>query len=429
VRTLVTGGAGFIGSHLVDALVARGDEVHVLDDLSSGARASVATEATLHVGSISDPRALRAACAAARPEVVFHLAAQIDVGRSVVDPAEDAATNIVGTLAVVAEAATVGARHLVFASTGGIYGDAERVPCPEEARERPLAPYGQSKLAAEGYLRLHSELHGLGVTALRFANVYGPRQDARREGGVVAILCESARAGAVATVFGDGRQTRDFLYVGDAVRALLAAADSRAALGPFNVGTGTETTINELAQRLGVRTRHAPARQGDVARSCLDATRATRELGWTPCTSLGDGLAQTMAWTRPEPAAVRTAEARRVLTPTLLLGVVVACLAAAGSSDEIADEAPLALFAMALGLPIAVATAVDWTRPARRLLRQALCGLALACVLLSALAVPGTGLVHAHPVLLLSLAASSLAAAAITLPAAQGVLRPRTSGG
>ncbi len=299
MRTLVTGGAGFIGSNLVDALLARGDEVHVIDDLTTGSRENLAAAVTLHEASVLEPNALTRAFAAAQPEVVFHLAAQIDVRRSVADPAFDASVNVGGTLRVADAARAAGARHLVFASTGGaIYGDADTVPSPEETDERPLAPYGQAKLSAEGYLRLYGSLHGLQATALRFANVYGPRQDPLGEGGVIAIFCGLKVDGGEASVFGDGEQTRDFIYVGDVVDALLAAGDRGAGFGPFNIGTGEETTVNALAERLGLTVRREAPRPGEVQRSCLDPRRAASELGWTPATSLADGLEQTLAWAR-----------------------------------------------------------------------------------------------------------------------------------
>jgi len=297
MRALVTGGAGFIGSHVVNALLARGDGVAVLDDLSTGRRENVAPEAALYEASVADVDAVGGVFAGARPEVVFHLAAQIDVRRSVQEPLHDLAVNVGGTINVLAAAREHGARHVVFASTGGaIYGDTERIPTPEDALERPLAPYGQAKLAAEGYLRLLGALHGVGVTCLRFANVYGPRQDPLGEGGVCAIFCGAAVAGRGVTVFGSGEQTRDFVYVGDVVDACLRAADGGAAFGPFNVGTGTETTVNDLARRLDLDAEHAPARPGEVERSCLDPARAARELGWTPATPLARGLEQTLAW-------------------------------------------------------------------------------------------------------------------------------------
>ena len=282
MRALVTGGAGFIGSNLVDALVERGDQVAVLDDLSTGRREQrrVADRGLSHRREVVFD-------AAEGCEVVFHLAAQVDVRRSVDDPAHDCAVNVGGTVTVFEAARRAGVRHLVFASTGGaIYGESDVVPTPEDAPERPLAPYGQSKLAAEGYLRLLGELHGVRVTVLRFANVYGPRQDPLGEGGVCAIFCGAAVAGRGATIFGDGEQTRDFVYVGDVVDACLTAADG-AGFGPFNIGTG--------ARDDGQRTRHAasasrpPTSRSAPARSAAPAStpsRAAAELGWTPSTSL-----------------------------------------------------------------------------------------------------------------------------------------------
>lgn len=294
----MTGGAGFIASHVVDALLARGDEVAVIDDLSTGRRENVAAGATLHEVTIADTAAVAGAFAAARPEVVFHLAAQVDVRRSVTDPIYDLAVNVGGTVHVLEAAREARVRHVVFASTGGaIYGETDIVPTPEDAPERPLAPYGQAKLAAEGYLRVLGGLHGMSVTCLRLANVYGPRQDPLGEGGVCAIFCGAAVAGRVVTIFGAGEQTRDFVYVGDVVDACLRAAEG-ATFGPFNVGTGVETSVNELAERLGLSAEHAPPRAGEVERSCLDATRAARELGWTAATGLAAGLEQTMAWAR-----------------------------------------------------------------------------------------------------------------------------------
>jgi UDP-glucose 4-epimerase len=303
MRTLVTGGAGFIGSNLVDTLLARGDEVTVVDDLSTGSRTNLTDGAMLAEVSITDAGGLAEAFATARPEVVFHLGAQIDVRRSVSDPALDVAVNVGGTVNVLEAARAAGARHVVFASTGGaIYGDADEVPTPETHTARPAAPYGQSKLSAEGYVRLYEELKGIRATSLRFANVYGPRQDPLGEGGVIAIYCGVAVNGGEAVVFGDGRQTRDFVYVGDVVDALLHAADG-APGGPYNVGTGVETTVLELAERLGLQTRREPARPGEVFRSCLDPKRAARELGWTARTDLATGLERTLEWARAQAPA------------------------------------------------------------------------------------------------------------------------------
>jgi UDP-glucose 4-epimerase len=298
MRALVTGGAGFIGSHVVDALVARGAAVTVLDDLSTGRRENVNEQATLQEASITDRAATGRVFAAARPELVFHLAAQIDVRRSVTEPQHDLAINVGGTLNVLDAAREANVRHLVFASTGGaIYGETGVVPTPETAPERPLAPYGQAKLAAEGYLRLLGGLHGLRITALRFANVYGPRQDPLGEGGVIAIFCGAAIDGRAVTVFGTGEQTRDFVYVGDVADACVGAAEG-AAFGPYNIGTGVETSVVELARELGVTWEHAPARPGEVERSCLDCARAADELGWRAATPLAAGLGRTLAWAR-----------------------------------------------------------------------------------------------------------------------------------
>jgi UDP-glucose 4-epimerase len=304
MRTLVTGGAGFIGSNLVDALLARGDAVTVLDDLSTGRREYVAAGADLHEASVTDPAAVAGALASSEAEVVFHLAAQIDVRRSVADPAFDLAVNVGGTVTVLEAARAAGVRHVVFVSTGGaIYGEADEIPTPETCEARPMAPYGLAKLAAEGYVRLYEDLHGLRATTLRLSNVYGPRQDPLGEGGVVAIFCGLAVAGgAEATVYGDGEQTRDFVYVGDVVDAMLAAADG-APIGPYNVGTGEETSVNALAARLGLPTRPAPARAGEVFRSCLDPRRAARELGWTASTDLAAGLERTLEWARAQAPA------------------------------------------------------------------------------------------------------------------------------
>jgi UDP-glucose 4-epimerase len=297
VRALVTGGAGFIGSHLVDVLLARGDEVTILDDLSTGSVANLAHAlnlgATLVQGSVTDPAAVLHALRPV-PAVVFHLAAQIDVRRALRDPGADATINLLGTIALLEGMRAAGAPRIVLASTGGaIYGDAETIPTPETAPERPLSPYAASKLAAERYCELYGRTHGLGVFVLRLANVYGPRQDARGEGGVIARFT----SGAPATVFGDGRQTRDFVYAPDVAEAFTAAGDL-AGDGLCNVATGTETTILELAAVLGLAPAFAPARPGEVRRSCLDPTRAAALLRWRARTPLADGLTSTVAATR-----------------------------------------------------------------------------------------------------------------------------------
>ena len=305
MNALVTGGAGFIGSNLVDGLIAAGHTVSVLDDLSTGREGNLATArehgATLHVGSVADPAAVEAAFAAARPEVVFHLAAQIDVRRSVADPAFDTRVNVEGTAVVLEQARRSGARRFVFSSTGGaLYGDAEVIPTSEQAPVQPLAPYGQSKFAAEGLCALYERLHGLSAVRLRYANVYGPRQDPLGEGGVVAIFCGKAAHGGRPTVFGDGRQTRDFVYVGDVVAANLAALES-GVTGAYNVGTGRETTVLDVLDALRrlrpdarLEPEFAPARLGEIERSCLDAAAAGEALGWRAAVGLDEGLARTL---------------------------------------------------------------------------------------------------------------------------------------
>ena len=241
MRAVVTGGAGFIGSHVVDALLARGDEVHVVDNLATGRRDNLDAKATLHEHDIREP--LDALFAEVRPEAVVHLAAQADVGTSVEQPLLDAEVNVLGTLNVL-EAARPHGAQVVFSSTGGaIYGECER-PAREDDARLPLSPYGTAKLAAEEYLATWNRLYGTSHVALRFANVYGPRQLAKLEGGVVAIFMDRLRGGEGVTIFGDGGQTRDFVYVGDIVEAVLAALGRNG--GTFNVGTGEETSVNEL---------------------------------------------------------------------------------------------------------------------------------------------------------------------------------------
>jgi UDP-glucose 4-epimerase len=295
VKALVTGGAGFIGSHVVDALVADGHEVHVVDDLSTGRLANLepALEqgAELHTEDVTDAAWMTDLAAIIRPDVVFHLAAQLDVRRSMTDPAFDAAVNVAGTAAVLDAARRAGARRLVLASTAAVYGRPDEIPTGEACPAAPLSPYGASKAAAESYLALYARLHGLSTVALRMANVYGPRQDPDGEAGVVAIFAAAAAAGSPAVVFGDGLQTRDYLHVDDAATAFVAAGQSPA-LGALNISTGRETSVCEVAERLGVAVEYAPRRHGEIERSCLDPSRARRMLGWRARTRLEDGLAR-----------------------------------------------------------------------------------------------------------------------------------------
>jgi UDP-glucose 4-epimerase len=300
VRAIVTGGAGFIGSHLVDALVARGDDVTVVDDLSSGRREHVAEGARLVETDVRDAAGVDEAFASAEPDLCFHLAAQADLRVSVERPAFDGEVNVLGTIRVL-EAARRHSTRVILASTGGaIYGECER-PAGEDAPRLPMAPYGTSKLAAEEYLATYNRLHGTSHVTLRYANVYGPRQDPHGEAGVIAIFFGRLANGEELLVFGDGRQTRDYVYVTDVVDATLAAAGRR---GVFNVGTGLETSVLELAdacrRAAGVETEivFAPARPGELQRSVLDPALAERELGFLASTALAEGLAATWTFVR-----------------------------------------------------------------------------------------------------------------------------------
>jgi UDP-glucose 4-epimerase len=297
-RALVTGGAGFIGSHLVDALVESGVEVVVVDDLSSGRPENLAgalsADVRLETGDVTDADAMLRLFSAVRPRTVFHLAAQIEVMRAVDDPLHDARANVVGTLAVLEAARACGTRRFVLASSGGaVYGDATIIPTPEHAALAPLSPYGAAKLAAEQYAALYGRLFGMSTVALRLANVYGPRQGGSGEGGVVARFCHARANGAPAQVFGDGRQTRDYVHVRDVVAAFAAAGRGNAT-GVLNVGTRTETSVLDLVRELGLIADFRPARPGEVARSCLDAMAARQALGWMPGVPFAEGVAETL---------------------------------------------------------------------------------------------------------------------------------------
>ena len=297
MRAIVTGGAGFIGSHVVEALLARGDDVTVVDDLSSGRRENVPEGARLAVADIRE--GLEAVFGETRPEVCFHLAAQVDVRVSVERPAHDAGVNVLGTIAVL-EAARRHGTQVVFSSTGGaIYGECDG-PAAEDAQRRPLAPYGVSKLAGEEYLAAYNRLYESGHVSLRYGNVYGPRQDPHGEAGVVAIFLGRLVAGEAPRIFGDGRQTRDYIYAGDVAAATLAAAGRDG--GVFNIGTGIETSVLELydgCRRVAgssLEAEQAPARLGELQRSVLDVALAERELGWRAEVPLEEGLRRTWEW-------------------------------------------------------------------------------------------------------------------------------------
>ena len=297
MRAVVTGGAGFIGSHVAEALLSRGDEVTVVDNLTSGRRQNVPAGATLVEADIREP--LESVFADARPEVVLHLAAQIDVRRSVADPAHDAEVNVLGTIRVL-EAARAQGAQVVFSSTGGaIYGECS-APAPETAARSPLSPYGTSKLGAEEYLAAYNRLYGSGHVSLRYGNVYGPRQDPHGEAGVVAIFFNCFLEGTTPKIYGDGRQTRDYVFAGDVARATVAAVGTDG--GVYNVGTGHETSVLELytlcreAAGVDVEAEQAPERPGELLRSVLDISLAERGLGWRPERELSDGLRETWAW-------------------------------------------------------------------------------------------------------------------------------------
>lgn len=303
MKVLVTGGAGFIGSHIADRLIADGHEVVVLDDLSTGHVEHLPAKARFYQMDLSSPW-LDELFKIERPEAVVHQAAQASVRRSVDDPVFDASVNVLGTAALLQASARHGIRRLLFASTGGaLYGDADVLPTPEDYPTLPVSPYGASKLAAEVYLRTFHALHGLSFAALRYANVYGPRQDPHGEAGVVAIFSQRLLGKQIARINGDGRQTRDFVYVGD-----LAEANARAlasdAVGSFNVGTGVETDVNQvftLLRKLTGSTQaeeHGPPMPGEQRRSVVDARKIERVMGWRPSTSLEAGLTKTVRYFR-----------------------------------------------------------------------------------------------------------------------------------
>lgn len=311
MRTAVTGGAGFIGSHIVDLLVKAGHEVLVIDDLSRGSvkniQQSLARTARLDALDVRDGAAVTAAFRSFKPEFVFHLAAQIDVRVSMTDPAWDAATNVVGSVSVLAAAAATGVRRVINTSTGGaIYGETEVVPTPETAPTNPASAYGLSKRTAEQYGGWFRATHGLDVVTLRYGNVYGPRQNPGGDAGVIAIMCDRMLRGERPLVFGDGRQTRDFVFVADVAAANVAAAQAvMLQHREYNIGTGIEVSVLELVEAVtsaaGVdpgnfAPEFAAARAGEVRRSCLDVSRAQRELLLPSSTPLRDGIASTLAW-------------------------------------------------------------------------------------------------------------------------------------
>jgi UDP-glucose 4-epimerase len=312
MKALVTGGAGFIGSNLVDALLARGDEVTVIDDLSTGRRENLGQAIANGVGleelDIRDAETVGDAVGRTKPDVIFHLAAQIDVRKSVADPANDARINVEGTANLLSAAQAHGVPRFVNTSTGGaIYGEVRQLPAPEDHPVAPEAPYGLSKFCAEQYCELFTRLHGLSTVSLRYGNVYGPRQDPLGEAGVIAIFCGKLLDGGKATIFGDGTQTRDYVYVDDVVDANLLAVEADTT-GPINIGLGKEKSVLDVVEVLnqhapdGFRPDHAPERPGEVQRSALDPSRARKELGWEAKVELEDGLRRTLDSLRRSPS-------------------------------------------------------------------------------------------------------------------------------
>jgi UDP-glucose 4-epimerase len=308
MRVLVTGAAGFIGSHVCDALLARGHEVLALDDLSSGRRENLDPRMRLILADVRS-REAAAAIEAARPQALCHLAAQISVRHSVEDPGRDAERNVLGLINVLEAARRAGAKKIVFSSTGGaIYGEQDVHPAPETHRLRPASPYGCAKAAGELYLGYYHRQYGLGYVALRYANVYGPRQDPHGEAGVVAIFSQRLLAGRGCDIYGGGAQTRDFVYVADVARANVLALEGDF-VGTVNIGTGAETSVTRLYSMLAraagadAAPRHLPAKPGEQLRSCIDPALAARALGWRPQTALDEGLRATLDFFR-QPAVV-----------------------------------------------------------------------------------------------------------------------------
>jgi UDP-glucose 4-epimerase len=308
VKILVTGGAGFIGSHVVDTFLAAGHEVAVVDNLTTGDARWVNPRARFHEVDLRSARLARV-FETERPEVVAHLAAQASVARSVTDPAFDASVNIGGGLGLLECCRRYGVRRIIYSSSGGAgYGDTDVIPTPENHPTLPISPYGITKIAMEHYVSAWSGIYGIGGISLRYANIYGPRQNPQGEAGVIAIFCHRLLTGQVPMINGDGGQTRDYAYVEDVAAANLKALEHPEVTGPVNVSTGVETSVNDLYRALveaagsRVQAQHAPARPGEQRRSCLSPALAARALGWKPAVSLGEGLRRTFEFFRKETA-------------------------------------------------------------------------------------------------------------------------------
>lgn len=302
-KILVTGGAGFIGSHVVDALVSQGNDVFIIDNFSTGKKENVNSQARIIDCDITSMK-IEKIFKDEKPEFIFHFAAQTDVRKSVADPMEDANINILGSINIIASAHKAGVKKIIFASTGGaIYGEANKIPTSEDEPQHPISPYGIAKLAIENYLYYYYTVFHLPFIALRFANVYGPRQNALGEAGVVAVFCHTILSGKTPVIFGDGKNTRDFVYIEDIARAnMLALASKR--VGYYNVGTSIETDVNALSKIIWRALdyhgdfKHEEAKMGEQKRSCLDYSKIKAELGWEPKVMLEEGIQKTAQWFR-----------------------------------------------------------------------------------------------------------------------------------
>jgi UDP-glucose 4-epimerase len=303
MRILVTGGAGFIGSHIVDALVDRGHRVTVLDDLSSGQEENLNRRAKFIKGDVTSPKKLESVFKRVEPEAIFHLAAQINVRASVENPTIDAECNILGSLRLIEMAAKAGVKKFIFSSTGGaMFGDDAHYPAHEDESATPLSPYGLAKLTIEKYLDFYHRERGLPYIALRYGNVYGPRQNPHGEAGVIAIFTSLMLDGKAPIINGDGTQTRDYVYVGDVVKANIAALESEIEEGVFHIGTGKETDVNEIFRLVNwqfgkaFEATYGPAKSGEVKRSALDARKAEALLNWKPEVDISEGITATVTW-------------------------------------------------------------------------------------------------------------------------------------
>jgi UDP-glucose 4-epimerase len=303
MKILVTGGAGFIGSHITDALIQKKHKVLVIDNLSSGSRKNINSKAKFTKVDITNHKKIQEIIEIEKPEAIFHLAAQMDVRKSVADPMFDAKTNILASINLIKTACENKVKKIIFSSTGGaIYGETKNRPTPESEAEWPLSPYGIAKLTVDKFLNYYYEIHGLNFTSLRYANVFGPRQNPHGEAGVVAIFMNKMLRGEQPTINGDGKQTRDYVFVSDVVAANLAALKNFQKTGVFNVGTGKETSVSQLFREINrhfenkFKEKHGPAKIGEQKTSSLNHSHIKNDFGWTPKIELAEGIKKTFEW-------------------------------------------------------------------------------------------------------------------------------------